>query len=273
LAANKPVPIARQVLDAKGHLVGHVGEGNRKDIRNAVEAATAAISWRKTTGHLRAQILYYIAENLSARTDEFVQRLMSLTGANSKTATLEISTAISRLFTYAAWADKYDGDVHSVPIRGVALAMKEANGVMGIVCPDDAPLLAFVSMIAPAISIGNTVIAVPSPIYPLIATDLYQVFDTSDLPDGVVNIVTGARDDLAKTLAEHAGVDALWYNGGSEGVKMVENAASHNMKRTWVNNGAKNGFTIDWIDETQGASDEFLRQSTQIKNIWVPYGE
>lgn len=264
---------ARHVLDAKGKLIGHVGEGNRKDIRNAVEAATAAASWSKTTGHLRAQILYYIAENLSARSDEFSQRLMSLTGASSKSAALEVSTAISRLFTYAAWADKYDGDVHSVPIRGVALAMKEANGVMGLVCPDEAPLLAFVSMIAPAIAMGNTVIAVPSPIYPLIATDLYQIFETSDLPNGVVNIVTGSRDELAKTLADHAGVDALWYHGGSEGVKMVENAASHNMKRIWANNGAKSGFAIDWMDETQGASDEFLRQSTQIKNIWIPYGE
>lgn len=260
---------AKAIYNPKGKLIGHVGDGNRKDIRNAVEAATAALGWSNTSGHLRAQILYYIAENLSARADEFEARLSDTTGVNAKAAALEVSTAISRLFTYAAWADKYDGDVHSVPIRGVALAMKEANGVMGLVCPEDAPLLALISMVAPAIAMGNTIIAVPSSCHPLSATDLYQVFDTSDLPLGVVNIVTGDQNTLTKTLAEHAGVDALWYHGDVEGAKMVEGASAHNMKRTWCNNG----LAIDWFDENQGASEEFLRQATQIKNVWVPYGE
>lgn len=260
---------AKAIYNPKGKLIGHVGDGNRKDIRNAVEAATAALGWSNTSGHLRAQILYYIAENLSARADEFEARLSETTGVNAKAAALEVSTAISRLFTYAAWADKYDGDVHSVPIRGVALAMKEANGVMGLVCPEDAPLLALISMVAPAIAMGNTIIAVPSSCHPLSATDLYQVLDTSDLPSGVVNIVTGDQNTLTKTLAEHAGVDALWYHGDVEGTKMVEEASAHNMKRTWCNNG----LAIDWFDENQGASEEFLRQATQIKNVWVPYGE
>lgn len=260
---------AKAIYNPKSKLIGHVGDGNRKDIRNAVEAATAALGWSNTSGHLRAQILYYIAENLSARADEFEARLSDTTGVNAKAAALEVSTAISRLFTYAAWADKYDGDVHSVPIRGVALAMKEANGVMGLVCPEDAPLLALISMVAPAIAMGNTIIAVPSSCHPLSATDLYQVFDTSDLPSGVVNIVTGDQNTLTKTLAEHAGVDALWYHGDVEGAKMVEEASAHNMKRTWCNNG----LAIDWFDENQGASEEFLRQATQIKNVWVPYGE
>jgi aldehyde dehydrogenase (NAD+) len=260
---------AQAVLNPKGKLIGHVGDGNRKDIRNAVEAATAAKSWANSTGHLRAQILYYIAENLSARADEFAARLQQVGGVSVKAATSEIDSAISRWFTYAAWADKYDGNVHSVPIRGVALAMKEANGVMGVVCPDAAPLLAFTSMIAPAIAMGNTVVAVPSMQNPLSATDFYQVLETSDLPAGVINIVTGDRNSLSKTLAEHAGVDAIWYHGDKFGCKMVEEASAHNMKRTWCNNG----MAIDWFDEDQGASEEFLRHATQIKNVWVPYGE
>ncbi|MEW7008769.1 aldehyde dehydrogenase family protein [Lentilitoribacter sp. EG35] len=260
---------AREVLDTKGKLIGHVGEGNRKDIRNAVEAANKAANWAKTTGHLRAQILYYIGENLSARASEFEERIRSMTGVTAKTATQEVATSIDRLFTYAAWADKYDGNVHSVPIRGVALAMREAVGNLGLLCPDENPLLAFTSMIAPAIAMGNRVIIVPSSISPLAATDLYQVFDTSDLPAGVVNIVTGDRNVLAKTLAEHADIDGLWYHGDKNGCKLVEDAAAHNMKRTWVNNG----LAIDWLDEAQGASEEFLRHSTEIKNVWVPYGE
>lgn len=259
----------RAVCNPKSELIGHVGDGNRKDIRNAVEAATAAKSWANTSGHLRAQILYYIAENLSVRADEFTARLQQVGGVTAKAAAGEVDCAISRWFTYAAWADKYDGNVHSVPIRGVALAMKEANGVMGLVCPDEAPLLAFTSMVAPAIAMGNTVIAVPSMQNPLSVTDLFQVLETSDLPSGVINIVTGDRNTLTKTLSEHAGVDAVWYHGDKSGSKMVEEASAHNMKRTWCNNG----LALDWFDDNQGASDEFLRQATQIKNIWVPYGE
>lgn len=260
---------AQSVLDAKGKLLGHVGEGNRKDIRNAVEAANKAAGWANTTGHLRAQILYYIGENLSARASEFEDRIRAMTGDNAKSASQEVLSSIDRLFTYAAWADKYDGDVHSVPIRGVALAMREAVGNLALVCPDEHPLLAFISMLAPAISMGNRTIIVPSPVAPLTTTDFYQVLDTSDLPAGVVNIVTGDRNILAKTLAEHADIDGLWYHGDVNGCKLVEEAASHNMKRVWVNNG----LAIDWLDEAQGASDEFLRHSTEIKNVWVPYGE
>src|SRR5207249_7471274 len=130
--------------------VGDVGEGNRKDIRNAVEAAHAAAkSWARATGHNRAQILYYIAENLSTRALEFAARLEDMTGADAADASAEVEAAISRLFTYGAWADKYDGSVHNVPIRGVALAMNEPIGVLGIAAPDDRPLLAFVSLVAP----------------------------------------------------------------------------------------------------------------------------
>jgi aldehyde dehydrogenase (NAD+) len=260
---------SRAILSPKGKLLGHVADGNRKDIRNAVEAAETSSSWSAMSGHARAQVMYYVAENLAARHAEFSTRLHDMTGTKSKAAGREVQASIDRLLTYAAWADKYDGAVHSIPMRGTALAMKEPNGVMGLVCPDEAPLLAFVSLLAPALAMGNRVVIVPSEIAPLCATDFYQVLDTSDVPPGTVNIVTGARDELTDTLAKHFGVDALWYHGSAEGSRKVEMAASANMKRTWVNNG----LALDWFDPTQSESNEFLRNSCQIKNVWIPYGE
>ncbi|HUS17403.1 MAG TPA: aldehyde dehydrogenase family protein, partial [Chloroflexia bacterium] len=254
---------------AAGHLIAEVGEGNRKDSRNAGEAAHKAASWATSTGHLRAQILYYIAENLAARSAEFAARLVDGLGVAAEEAEAEVETSITRLFTYAAWADKFDGQVHHTPLRSVTIAMPEAIGVVGIACPTEMPLLGFVSLVAPAIAMGNTVVALPSERYPLSATDLYQVFDTSDLPAGVVNIVTGAREPLTRVLADHDDVDALWYFGTAEGSKAVEHASAGNMKRTWVNYGHPRA----WLDRVQGEGEEFLREATQVKNIWVPYGE
>jgi aldehyde dehydrogenase (NAD+) len=151
----------------------------------------------------------------------------------------------------------------------VTLAMKEPIGVIGVACPDEAPLLGFVSLVAPAMAMGNAVVAIPSERWPLAATDFYQVLDTSDVPGGVVNIVTGKRDELAQTLAAHDDVDALWYFGGAEGSAQVERLSAGNMKRTWVGYGK----TRDWFDLAQGEGPEFLRHATHVKNIWVPYGE
>ena len=259
---------SRVIVSPKGKPLAEVGEGNRKDIRNAVEAGHAAKGWARSSGHLRGQILYYIGENLDARRDEFASRIASMTGASKRDAAREVEASVKRLFTYAAWADKWDGAVHSVPIRGVALAMNEAIGVVGVACPDDSPLLGFISLVAPLIAAGNTVVAIPSEAHPLAATDLYQVFETSDLPDGVVNIVTGARDVLAKVLAEHDDVEAMWYCGPDEGVKLVELASASNMKRTWCPSPA-----TDWYDDEESEGREFLREAVQVKNIWIPYGE
>ncbi|HEX7018882.1 MAG TPA: aldehyde dehydrogenase family protein, partial [Gemmatimonadaceae bacterium] len=259
----------RRIHSPSGVLVGEAPEGNRKDIRNAVEAANkAAASWARATGHNRGQILYYIAENLAARTAEFAARIDALTACGRRAATAEVDASISRLFTYGAWADKYDGAVHSVPIRGVSIAMNEPIGVMGIACPDAFPLLGFISLVAPAIATGNATIAIPSQAYPLAATDFYSVLETSDVPAGVINIVTGDRDALAKVLADHDDVDAMWYFGPREGVKMVEYASAANMKRTWATCHER-----DWLDASDGEGREFLRAATQVKNVWVPYGE
>jgi aldehyde dehydrogenase (NAD+) len=254
------------VYGAKGRSIGQAGLGNRKDVRNAVEAAAKASAWSSVTAHNRAQVLYFIAENLSSRASEFGARLRAM-GQGAKTAKAEVEAALARIFWYAAQADKYDGRVHQTKSRHVTLAMNEPYGVMGILCPDEMPLLGFVSLVMPALAMGNRVIVVPSPHQPFAATDLYQVFDTSDVPGGVVNIVTGERDELAKTLAEHDDVAALWYFGTNSG--MVEAASAGNLKPTWVSNGKRR----DWLSREQGQGAEYLRRAMQVKNIWVPYGE
>ena len=251
---------SRKIVGTDGRVLGEVAEGNRKDIRNAVEAAHAASGWARSTGHLRAQILYYLAENLSTRADEFAARVAGGRG--------EVEAAVARLFTYAAWADKWDGAVHQTPIRGVTLAMNEPIGVMGLAAPDEAPLLGFVSVFAPALAVGNTVVVIPSEPQPIAATEFYSVIETSDVPDGVVNIVTGAKDALAKVLAEHDDVDGMWYFGNPAGVKAVELASAANMKRTWTFAQPR-----DWLDPRQGEGREFLRHASEVKNIWIPYGE
>jgi len=255
---------SRPVYGRRGALLGHASLANRKDIRNAVEAANAAKGWAKTTGHLRAQILYYIAENLSARASEFAHRIDEMVGG--KSGTKEVDASIRRLFTYAAWADKFDGQAHSVPIRGVALAMKEAVGTIGILCPDEAPLLGLISTVAPAIAMGNRIVAVASEAFPLAATDFYQILETSDVPGGVVNILTGSHAELAPTLASHLDIDAVWSFSSTDLSGGIEKKSAGNLKRTWVNNARAR----DWYTEDAKA---FLDAATEVKNIWVPYGE
>ena len=256
------------VFDFDGRIVGEVGTGNRKDIRNAVEAAHKATGWATGTAHARAQILYYLGENLSTRAEEFAARISTITGVTPKVAGAEVDATIRRLWSYAAWADKWDGAVHHTPYRNVTLAMPEPVGVMGIACPREAPLLGLVSLVAPAIALGNRTVVIPSERAPLVATDLYQVFETSDLPAGVVNIVTGDRDELSHVLAAHDDVDAMWYFGSLPGSAAVEKLSAGNLKRTWVSYGKGR----DWAS-ADAEGREFLDEATQVKNIWVPYGE
>jgi aldehyde dehydrogenase (NAD+) len=251
---------SRQVwAGTKGNerLLGVVPEGNRKDIRNAVEAARAAAGWERNSAHGRAQVLYYLAENLSAQRARFVELLA--TTATPAAAAAEFQSAVEGLFTAAAWADKFDGAVHQPPVRGVTLALHEAMGVVGFIAPDTQPLLGLLQLAAPALAMGNRVVAVPSSAQPLVAAELYALLDTSDLPGGTLNLVTGAHDDLADTLAAHADVDAFWWPAASPAqAARVQALSASNLKRTWVGQAAD--------------QQTVLEQAVQVKNVWVPYG-
>jgi aldehyde dehydrogenase (NAD+) len=256
-----------EVRGRDGRILGEASLGNRKDIRNAVEAARKAEGWAKATAHTRAQVLYYSAENLSQRRDEIARRLAAVVG--EKQAVAEVDLGIERIFSYAAWADKFDGAVHNPPFRNIAIAMHEAIGTVGVICPFEAPLLGFLSAVMPALAMGNTVIAIPSESYPLITSDLYQLFDTSDLPGGAVNIVTGYASQLLKTLAEHDDVDAIWCFGDEAQAAAAKSASIGNLKQVFTNEGR----AIDWFNPKLAEGRWFLEHATQVKNVWVPYGE
>jgi len=256
-----------EVRAADGRLLGEAPLGNRKDIRNAVEAARKASGWAKSTAHNRAQVLYYMAENLVQRRDEIARRLAAVVGEAQAAA--EVNLGIERIFSYAAWSDKFDGAVHNPPFRNIAIAMHEPIGTVGVICANEAPLLGFLSLVMPLLATGNTVIAVPSESYPLITGDLYQLFDTSDLPGGAVNIVTGYGSQLLKTIAEHEDIDAVWCFADEASAAAAKSFSVGNLKQVFTNEGR----AIDWFDVKQGEGRWFLEHSVQVKNIWVPYGE
>ena len=255
--------------NADGSQAAYVGSGNRKDIRNAISAASKASAWSSLSGHGRAQVIYFIAENLAVRESEWVERLITLCGITKKQAKTEFDESISRLFSYAAWADKYDGAVHSAPYRGVTMALPEPIGVLAQIAPENSPLLSTISLIAPAIAMGNRVVMIPSQKFASVALELVQTFETSDVPAGVINIVTGNKQELAEQLAGHAEADAMWCWADPELVSSVESISAKDLKRLWVNDDADR----DWIDPMQGEGLEFLRNASEIKNIWTPYGD
>ena len=187
------------IRNVEGQPVAEVGQANRKDVRNAVEVAVKAQpGWEKRSAFNKAQILFYIGENLELRKVELAGKLANLTGVSLEAATQEVETTIQRLFYWASYADKYGGTVQETQLYGTVIKIHEPVGVIGIACPDENPLLNFVSLLAPAIARGNAVVMVPSTKYPILALDMYQVFDTSDLPGGVVNILTGILASILK---------------------------------------------------------------------------
>nr|CAB3220920.1 aldehyde dehydrogenase family 16 member A1-like [Phallusia mammillata] len=260
---------SRPIYAINKQIAAYVGDSNRKDVRNAVEAAhKAAPGWGKRAAHNRAQIVYYMAENLEMRRSEVANRLTQLTGESLESSMREVDLSIQRLFYWGAYADKFGGSVQETQLYGCTVCIREPVGVIGIACPDQNPLLAFVSLFAPAVIRANCVVIIPSERHPIPALDFYQVFDTSDLPGGVVNILSGGRDHVTKYLVEHQNVEAMWYFGSAEGSKFVEHSSAENVKRTWVNYGIQR----DWSDPDQGQGEEFLYHATQCKNIWMPMG-
>ncbi len=255
---------ARNVYDAQGALIGQAPLANRKDVRNAVEAARGAKAWSGASAHNRAQVIYYIAENLKARADEIAARIDRLTGGSDGAE--EVAVSVDRLFTYGAWADKFDGRVAQAPVRGLAVALREPCGVIGALCPDAHPLLGLVSAMGPALAMGNRVVLVASEPFPLMAADLMQVLETSDVPAGVVNLLTGSHAELAPVMAKHLDLDAVWSFSDAGLAEVIERESAGNLKRTWAETTARN-----WTGPA-GEGQLFLEAATEVKTVWVPYG-
>lgn len=257
------------VVDAAGVAWAEAPRGNRKDVRNAVEAAAKARrAWAERSGHARAQILYYVAENLTARREEFADELRRATGADRPAALAEVDAAVRALFTFGAWADKYDGSVHSTPMRNVTFAMNEPVGTIGIRCGERTPLAGVMGSVGAALSQGNVVVAVVPERFPLPALDLVQVMETSDVPPGTVNVLSGIHGEVVPTLAAHDDVDQLWDFVADDLSGHSERLAAGNLKRVWVDREG----AIDWLTLSKRHTGMLLRGGTRVKNIWVPYG-
>jgi aldehyde dehydrogenase (NAD+) len=242
-----------------------VGRGNRKDIRNAVEAAESAFAgWSSATAFLRSQVLFYFAENLEASRDQLIS---TLTGAGMAPtdAKHEFETSIDRVLHYAAWADKFDGQTHQAPLRALVYTRNEPIGPVAVVAPEESPLLGLLSACLPLIAMGNSIIVKPSESNPLPAVELYRVIEASDFPAGVWNIITGTAEELEPTLADHDGIAAIWHFGDATRGTEIQRRSAGNLKQTWCTMT----HSIDWFAEP---SLEFLRRATQVKNVWVPYG-
>ena len=246
-----------------------IAQANRKDVRDSVEIAAKSFA-KQLSNFNRSQILFYLAENLQQREKTFVDLLVALCGSSPVNASKEFSQSCERLFYYAAMADKFEGNVHNPPMRGLTLAMKEPLGVMTSILSDDSPLLNLVTVMGSVFSTGNTNIIVPGQKTSLIATELYQVLDTSDVPGGYVNILTAKENELNKTLSQHENIEGIWYFGADSAQRseIVKNTTS-NIKRYWCPEEKH----IDWTNASEEFLNEFLYQSTQVKNIWIPYGE
>ncbi len=257
------------VVDAAGAAWAEAPRGNRKDVRNAVEAAARArYAWAERSGHARAQILYYVAENLTARREEFADELRRATGADRPVALAEVDGAVQALFTFGAWADKYDGSVHSTPFRNVTFAMNEPVGTVGIRCGERTPLAGVMGPVGAALSQGNVVCVVVPERFPLPALDLVQVMETSDVPPGTVNVLSGIHGEVVPTLAAHDDIDQLWDFVADDLSGDSERLAAGNLKRVWVDREG----TIDWLTLSKRDTGMLLRKGTRVKNIWVPYG-
>lgn len=266
--SNSSTSLSRSSTDRQ--LLGQVPESSRTDVAAAVASAyKASSSWGKRAAFDRAQPLFRIAEYLSAKSSDFASKLQLSTGRSLVECALEVEKSVDRLFYYAAYADKYGGQVKETQMQAIVYSVNEPTGVVATICDDEYPLLGLISLVAPAIARGNAVVAVPSTVAPLCAIDLYYALDAAELPAGVLNIVTGDRDMMARYLIDEQDVGAVWYHGSAEGSRCVEYYCADSMKRSWVNYGLR----YDWMDDKVGRGVEYLRRCTEVKHIWVPYGD
>jgi len=258
-----------KVSGADGAFFGNIPQCTRKDLRNAVEAAAkAGPGWARRTPYNRAQILYRLAEMLEARSAELVASLVQF-GAREADASRGMSVAVDRMIHYAGWADKYEhllGSVNPVASPHFNFTVTEPMGVVGVIAPDSPPLLGLLSMVAPVIASGNTVVALASEKVPYPAILLGELLATSDLPGGVVNILTGFRRELVPTFATHAHIRAVFAAADGEDRKAIRLGAAASVKRVRLVDRA-----ADWFAESAQGLDA-IRDFVELKTIWHPIG-
>ena len=257
--------------DAAGHFFANIPQCTRKDVRNAVEAAAkAGPGWAKRTPYNRGQIIYRLAEMLEARKADMADALM-VGGATKAAAAKEITASIDRLIYYAGWADKYEqvlGNVNPVASPHFNFTVTEPMGIIALLAPDEAPLLALISLIAPAITSGNTVVALASTTQPYPAIVLGEMLATSDLPGGVVNLLTGFRKEIVPTFATHTHFRAVAGVANADDRKAIKLAAADSVKRVKL---AKAEEPIDWFSDKAQSLYE-LRDLLEYKTTWHPIG-
>ncbi len=255
--------------DDDGNVIANMCRGSRKDFRNSVVAARNAVAgWSSATAYLRGQILYRIAEMLEGRAEQFVAELV-LQGVSKRKARAEVDATIDRLIYYAGWADKYQqvfSAVNPVASSHFNFSVLEPTGVVSVIAPDDSGLLGLVSNIAPVIVGGNTCVVLASETMPLCAVSFAEVLHASDVPAGVVNILTGYREELSGQFASHMDVNAVIFCDGDAGVsKDIQNQAADNIKRVISRVDTK------WSDDS--AQNPYLIRDTQeTKTTWHPIG-
>lgn len=265
--SNRTFPLK----DAAGVFFANIPQCTRKDVRNAVEAAAkAGPGWAKRTPYNRGQIIYRLAEMIEARKADMADALM-VGGASKSAAAKETTATIDRLIYYAGWADKYEqvlGNVNPVASPHFNFTVTEPTGIVGVIAPDEAPLLALVSLVAPVITSGNTVVALASEKQPYPAIVLGEMLATSDLPGGVVNLLTGFRKEMVLTFATHTHFRALAAVVGADDRKALKLGAAESVKRvkTW-----KAEEPVDWF-ASSAQSLYALRDFVEFKTTWHPIG-
>lgn len=251
----------REVHSSTGKLLASLPDGGRKDVRDAVEAASKALpGWSGKTGYNRAQILYFLAENMCRRKEDLAEVIAQSTGRKYEDGMQEVDTSLQRIFSAAAWADKLGGSPYEA---------SDPVGVVGITCPVQWPLLGLISLLAPAIAAGNTVVIVPSDKYPLAAADLCQVLQSSDIPGGVVNVMFGEQGPLSLALATHNNVHAMWYFGTPEGCHLVQVSGIENRKQVWSEEFSRR----KWNSMLQGTGYAINSHCVNRKRVIMPAGQ
>ena len=254
--------------DKQGNVIANLCRGSRKDFRNSVVAARKAQEgWAKASAYLRGQILYRIAEMLEGRREQFIAELQ-LQGSTARAAEKEVNLSIDRLIYYAGWADKYQqvfSAVNPVASSHFNFSVLEPTGVVSILSSDDSSLLGLITNIAAAIVGGNTCVVLASESKPLCAVSFAEVLHASDVPGGVVNILTGFRSELTEFFASHMDVNAVIYcDGGKAVAKTVQELAADNIKRVVARN------RVDWSGDAE--NPYLIRDTQEVKTTWHPIG-